>query len=504
MNKTFKRLAFLLLSVIIFSCNDDFLTEELKGSLTSTDLKTDKDAVALVDGIYHSLLDNGWGYYSYGGMAYMTDGLTDVFKLGGSAGTRTANIETFQWQNENIAATNWSAAYKMISRANWAIKLINNMDESAFDEVEIKNSLLGEASFLRALGYFDLVGMFGGVPLLTEPTESDIPGYARSSASDVYAQVEGDLQFAINNLADVATPGKATKGAALGLMAKTQLRQGKWQEANGSLDALIALGTYDLYTAEGDDSYLKLFFESNKLDNEFIFCVLSLGQEYSIASNHHVKAFTPWDYDAGWGVVGIPPSLYYTIEPEDARRKVYFEEYTGIYGGDPKNSISRFGWAISRKFSSKNRDVSTDLNGATPHYSNYGISEMNVPILRYADVLLLKADVENYLNGPTGIAHDAINQVRNRAGLENLPTGISKTDFRDAVLKERAIELATEGHRKEDLIRHGLFESRMTQYLLDEEYPNPVTVTLHHQLLPIPRAEMDFNPNLEPNPSNDF
>jgi len=93
-------------------------------------------------------------------------------------------------------------------------------------------------------------------------------------------------------------------------------------------------------------------------------------------------------------------------------------------------------------------------------------------------------------------------KVRNRSGLPNLQEGLGKVEFRNAVLKERAIELAAEGHRKDDLIRHKLFESTMTKYLSDQGYP--VAVTVDYQLMPIPRQELDLNPNMKPNPSNSF
>jgi hypothetical protein len=123
-------------------------------------------------------------------------------------------------------------------------------------------------------------------------------------------------------------------------------------------------------------------------------------------------------------------------------------------------------------------------------------------VIRYADILLLKADIENHLHGPTAEAYSAINQVRNRAGLANLPAGLSKEQFTQAVLKERAIELAGEGQRKDDLIRHGIFETTMTDYLLIQGYPK--NVTKDYELLPIPRTELELNPNMKPNPSNDF
>ncbi|MEN8125824.1 MAG: RagB/SusD family nutrient uptake outer membrane protein [Bacteroidota bacterium] len=492
LNKLIKTYLYLLLIIVISSCNDD-LKEELEGDLSEATLTSEQDAIALVDGVYNGLLAGGWDYYGYGDMARATDGVTDIFKL-----EPEDNLETYRWGNEDIALNIWSAIYPVINRANWALKLIDQMDDEAFGKIETKNRLLGEAAFLRGLTYFDLVGVFGGVPLKLEPTSNDSPGLPRSSKDDCYIQIEKDLNTAIANLPESnGSPGRATKGAAYGILAKVQLRQGKWEEAGKNIDNLINLGKYDLYT---EGSYLELFFESNRLDNEFIFSVLSMGEQYSVASNHHIKAFTPWAYDTGWWTVGLPPSLYNSIEEGDERLEVYFDEFSPYWGGN-NSAIEKWGFAIIRKFGHYNRDLTAPGTGYAA-YDNYGNSQLGVPILRYADVLLLKADIENELNGPNSVAYMAINQVRNRAGLSDLPEGLSKTEFRDAILKERAIELAAEGHRKDDLIRHNIFESTMTTYL--EEQGHPVVVTPDHQLLPIPRTELNLNPNMDPNPSNSF
>ncbi|RPG33918.1 MAG: RagB/SusD family nutrient uptake outer membrane protein [Muricauda sp. TMED12] len=476
------------------SCEND-LTEELKSELSESSISTESDAVALVDGVYNGFLDSGWGYYGSGVMARATDGITDVFDVGDAP---YINLETYNWSDENIIAPLWKSIYKVVDRANWAIEIIEGMDESVFED-ESKNSLIAEAKFLRGLAYFDLTGLFGGVPLKLEPTKSDAPGLPRSPIEEVYAQIEADFEFAIKHLPQTTnTPGEASKGAAYGLLAKTQLRQLKWGKAGENIDNLIALGEYDLFT---EDSFLKLFYESNVLDNEFIFSILSMGESYYVASNHHLKFFTPWNYDTGWAIVGMPVGIYNSIEPDDERREVYFDEYPFLYGGEIRSAINEFGFAINRKFGSFNRDVTAPGTGYAA-YKNYGVSKMGVPILRYADVLLLKAEIENELNGPNGEAYNAINQVRNRSGLPNLTEGLSKGAFRNAVLKERAIELAAEGHRKDDLIRHDLFVSTMNQYLSDQGYP--VNITADHKLMPIPRTELDLNPNMEPNPSNGF
>jgi len=486
------RCMFFICFIILNSCSDD-LEEELKGQLSESSISTESDATALIDGVYNGFLAGGWDYYASGQLARLTDGITDVFVLNDS---KYRNLETYDWSDENIASDMWASIYTVIDRANWAVELIEGIDESAFNDAT-KEALIAEAKFLRGLAYFDLTGLFGDVPLKLDPTKSDEVGLSRTDVELIYAQMEEDFEYASLYLPGRSnTPGKASKGAAFGLLAKTQLRQLKWAEAEENIDELIALGDYNLFT---EANFLQLFYESNVLDDEFIFSIMSLGETYNVASNHHLKFFTPWGYDTGWATVGLPVGIYNTIETEDERNEVYFEEYPYLYGGAIKNAISDFGFAINRKFGSYNRDVTAPGTGYVA-YQNYGISKMGVPVLRYADVLLLKAEIENELNGPTSIAYDAINQVRNRSGLDNLTTGLGQQEFREAVLAERAIELAGEGHRKEDLIRQGVFVSKLNQYASDQGYS--VTITDDYKLMPIPRTELDLNPNMEENPSN--
>ncbi|ALJ04764.1 hypothetical protein APS56_06335 [Pseudalgibacter alginicilyticus] len=481
--------------ITLNSCNDD-LEEELKGQLSESSISTESDATALIDGVYNGFLAGGWDYYASGELARVTDGITDVFVLNDS---KYRNIETYNWTDENIASELWASIYTVVDRANWAILLIEGINESAF-RTATKEQLIAEARFLRGLAYFDLTGLFGDVPLKLEPTKSDEVGLPRTDVNLVYEQIEADFEYASIHLPGRSgTPGKASKGAAYGLLAKTQLRQLKWELAEDNIDKLIALGEYNLFT---EDNFLKLFYESNVLDDEFIFSILSLGESYSVASNHHLKFFTPWGYDTGWATVGLPVEIYNEMEPGDERSEVYLQEYPYLYGGAIKDAIDDFGFVINRKFGTFNRDVTSPGTGTSAAYRNYGISKMGVPVLRYADVLLLKAEIENELNGPTDIAYDAINEVRNRSGLSDLTDGLSKEAFRSAVLNERAIELAAEGHRKDDLIRQGVFVSKLNQYVQDQGYS--VTITDDYKLMPIPRTELDLNPNMEPNPSNNF
>lgn len=485
-------LSALVIPVVIVSCNND-LTEELKGSLSESTLVSDGDAYALVDGCYQLLIGSGYGYFS-STYAFMFDGSTDVF-----VEEKNSPFETYRW-NENVGSDLWSIAYQMVSRTNTAIGLIESMDATEFDDKAIQSRLIGEAKFLRAFAYNLLTSAFGDVPLILEAGD---PTPSRTPVAEVMNHIKTDLSDAIEALPVTYDTeiGRATKGAAYTMLAKVHLKGKKYLEAQKALNEIIKLNVYDLYT---EGTYGELWLESNRKDNEFIFAIMSHGEDYNMASNHHIKLFSPWGYDLGWAEVGVPKELYYALAPNDGRRDVIVDDLSGAYYGSVQNkesAISWLGFAIFQKYSGNNRDVTSPGN----LWGNYANSKLNVPIYRYADVLLLKAEVENELNeGPNNEAYAAINEVRVRAGIDELPANMSKAEFMEAILLERALELTGEGHRRDDLIRFGVFEEKVNAHISAQDYVAPVTVVQAHQLFPIPRTELDLNPNMEPNPSNEL
>ena len=486
-------LIIITLGVVPFSCVTD-LEEELKGSLSESTLTSEKDAFTLIDGCYHTLLEDGWSYHAYKHI-WLNDGITDVM-----VGGKGKPLDELKW-DEDIALDTWTNAFKLVSRTNTAIDLINKMDDTEFDDPAIKDRLIGEALFLRCLAYSDLTSMFGDVPLIVTPITDGSALPARDPVSKVYEQIEKDLLTAIDYLPVSYDKeiGRATKGAAFTMLAKIYIRQKKFPEAKNALDSVISLHVYDLFT---EGSYRDLWLESHVKDNEFIFVVMSHGVDYNVATNHHIKWFSPWGFDLGWAKVGVPKEIFYAMRSDDARTEVIHDDLSdAYYSGVRKDSsaIKHFGYVILGKYSGYNRDVTAPNN----IWGNYACSKLNVPIYRYADVLLLKADVENELNnGPNDAAYEAINEVRQRAKIPDLTPGLSYDQFKDSVLLERGIELVGEGCRRDDLINHDVFEEKINAYLLSMGYNNPTHVTKEYRLFPIPRRELDLNPNMKPNPIN--
>lgn len=479
------------------SCNDD-LTEKLEGSLSVSTLTEGIHAEALVDGCYQVFIQNGYGFFC-ADYVKLVDGITDAFVIHNGGG------EKFRW-NENIANSLWRQGYSMVERTNTALELIEGMDDANFEDVSVKQRLIGELKFLRAFTYSLLSSSFGDIPLLIGQVD---PLPARDPLADVIAQIKLDIADAMEvlpwdyNSGDFGSAsgevGRASKGAAYTLLAKIYLREGNYAKAKEALDDIIGSDAHSLFQG----LYGQLWMESNRNHNEFIFAIKSHGEDYGTASNHHIKVFSPWGYDLGWANVGVPAEIFYAMDENDERSSVIVNDLSGAYYGYVQNYGTAIegwkGWAIFSKYSGNNRDVTAP---GQP-WGNYGSSKLNVPFYRYADILLLSAEVENRLNnGPTTLAYERLNAVRQRANASLIPEGLSEAQFNDAVLLERAIELTGEGHRREDLIRHGKFEANINAYLATRDYIDAQTVVEAHKLFPIPRQELDINENMTPNPSN--
>ena len=357
----------------------------------------------------------------------------------------------------------------------------------------VKNRVLGEAYFLRAQYYFILVRFFGDVPLVLTPVEpgDDLRPF-RTPKAEVYTQTIADFTKAIELLparesysgTDV---GRASKGAAEGMLAKVHLTLGNWQLVVDHCNNVKALG-YALNT-----SYASNFDPSDKNTVESLFEIqYTSNAGYDFWSNENqaswLSTFTgPRGSDmvaGGWGWNQPTQEFIDSYEPGDQRKDV-----TVFYQGCPKFD----GKDYQKSYSMTNYNLRKFLvsKSVSPSYDN---SPMNFPVLRYADVLLMKAEALNEL-GRTSEAEGPLNDVRARAGLPSV-SGLSKDAFREKVLHERRMELAFEGQRWFDLIRvnngqyaidflHSIGKSNMSQKFL---------------LFPIPQKERDANPNLTQNP----
>lgn len=408
------------------------------------------------------------------------------------------NLEYLRHTSENqFVREMWQRNYSGISRANTAIQNIPdiNMDET------VKNRLVGEARFLRALFYFNLVRFYGDVPLVTVLESIEDALAPRTPKDQVYQQVIDDLTFAENNLPasyPASESGRATKGAAKILLGKVYLTMHDYQNSVSKLGEVVENESsygYGLHEYYGDN-----WEKDTEIGKEMVFCVEFMdppGDGNSAMTLQGPKYSLP----DGFGPLGLSNSneadiptmdLYNQFLDEDERKAETFRtDFISMIDG----SVHTSSIPIFVKYWEEGERIA-------------GNSDANMHIIRYADALLMYAEALNEA-GQTTKAHDYLNRVRERAfnSADYNYSGLSQTDFRTAVWQERRLELAMEGHRWFDLVRTGRFVQRMKDHAAYEASvaeSNKVEIAQnvgdHMVLMPIPQREIDLNPELTQNP----
>lgn len=481
----------ILLIALLSGCNKDFLVKSPEYSVnTANFFKTKDDAISAINGAYQPLQ---WPKL-YNMRMWTTDimaGNSIVGAGGGSDGIETTNEASFVTTPDNPGVLDlWRGPWPGILRTNIILEKVPGMNINE----ALKNRILGEAHFLRGLYYFILTRFFGGVPLILKPVNpGDDLRPKRASKTEVYNQIILDFQKAAEllparNTYTGSDVGRAGKGAAEGMLAKVYLTLGDWQKTVDLCNSVQALG-FALNPFYADN-----FDPSKKNSIESLFEIQYTGNAgYNFWSNQNqaswLSTFTgPRGADmvaGGWGWDQPTQEFMDSYEAGDLRKDVtvLYEGCPPFAGKDYQKSYSLTGYNL-RKFL-----VSKSIS------SSYDNSPMDFPVLRYADVLLMKAEALNEL-GRTSEAEIPLNEVRNRAGLPNVSGGLAKEAFRQKVLHERRMELSFEGQRWFDLIRvnngqyaidflHAIGKSNMSKKFL---------------LFPIPQKAIDANPNLSQNP----
>lgn len=474
-----------LLAFVAPSC-DDFLEEKPKDRIAVTNAyTTEQDALSAVNAVYAHL--NAQSFDTFGGVYHssfwVTVGLASDEMLNNHAGQAPLDqLSSFTHNPENGTLYDvWKQHYKAITLANIAIARVPliQMDET------LKARLLNEAKFLRGLLYFDMVRLFGRIPLVLNEIESITPDIAE--IEDIYAQIVTDLTDAENlPVEQVDGRGRATKGAAKALLAKVYLTLKDYENCAIKTQEVIDLGVYDLW-----DDFADIYKIANRGLKEAIFSVGfgDAGGKITFweVSQFHVRLLPLALANAGvttnthgWQVP--TPDLALAYGPDDERGPVtVFNSFNETVAGTPYNV------PFDRYYFRKYWDVTVQGEFQAKE------SNQDFPLIRYADVLLMRAEALNEM-GQAPEAHDYLNMVRNRAGLADL-SGLGKTEFLDAVLNERRLEFAAEGHRWFDLVRTGKLET------LVPLAKDGVTPQSRHYLFPIPQRERDLNQNL---PQNDY
>lgn len=487
--KTIRYYLIILTTLFLGGCGDEFLEKAPLDSINSENFyQTTDDAVAAINGAYQPLQ---WPKL-YNMRMWTSDivaGNSIVGAGGGDDGRETQDMANFVTATDNPGVLDlWRGPAPGILRANMVLLKVPDM---AIDQA-IKDRILGEAYFLRGLYNFILVRFFGDVPLLTKP---QFPGDdlrpLRTAQSVVYEQIVNDLLQAVTLLPrkdsySAVDLGRAAKGAAAGLLAKVYLTLGDDAKCIEMCELVESLG-YDLNPNYADNFDVN---KENGIESLFeIQYTSNAGEGFWGNENQAswLSTFTgPRNADmvaGGWGWNQPTQEFVDAYEPGDLRKAV-----TIFYEGCPDFD----GMAYDKAYSTTGYNLRKFLVTKAVS-SGYDNSPLNFPVLRFADVLLMKAEALNN-QGESVLAETPLNRVRARAGLDalsNLPSGAMKI----AILHERRMELAFEGQRWFDLIRvdNGQFGLDFLHGI------GKVNASEKHLLFPIPQKEIDANPNLMQN-----
>lgn len=469
------------------SCSKTFLDVPPQGQQTPTDFFSSNPnaATTLVNAIYAKMLDWNFISFSWNGVSSMTSDDADKGSSPGDTGTDKDQLDNLTFTSSSLSFNEvWVGQYEGVARANQAL---DNLPKLTIGDT-LKTRLIGEASFLRAYFYFNLVRCFGGVPLVTkvaDPTnQTDIDqGRVRATSAQIYAQIEKDLQTAVAGLPEksqygTSELGRATKGAAKALLAKVSMYEKKWDVVQRLTDEIIASGQYSLHP-----NYGELWRESTENGVESIFEIQGKGTTPARgAQGYFVSQGARGDGGWGWGFNTPSEDLEKAYETGDTRKDGTIIRrgmilWDGLVVGSAVEN-PRYNY---KAYISKTKETFNGEDWET---------NKNVRILRYADVLLMNAEAANEL-GQSAKALASLNLVRARARggvtgvLPNVTTTV-QADLRTAIWRERRVELAMEHDRWFDLIRQG--RAATVFQALGKNF-----VAGKHELFPIPLTQIQLS-----------
>lgn len=486
------KLLLTLIGLVAFtsSCQDDFLEEKVYTFQAPKDYYSNEVEVkAATNGMYEALMT--WDLFvqpAWIAVALENDDMLGQDWVSGGYG----GIQNGQWYIERP----WKGFYQVVNRANI---IIDRVSPLAFLSPELKDAVLGQAYFLRGYCYMEIGRWFGDAPLRTRAYDPavDSPDLARSPRKDVFLQAAADLELAASLLPASydagaytdADRGRPTAPAAWGLLSKVYMHLAGAEVGESAYfsNALQAARKVKEMADAGfpalEPDYMAVFDQATQdLTDEILFSVQATQapNEGPELPRYYIPGNTNFAGGGGIGAISLREDFYATFEPGDKRvafGSALFDQWVDLNGTQYynfkrlpptvvgileenvfNNGYGRFGDNVyllndgtevrgtPRIYIKKYMDPTSqvkDENGTNPI------------ILRYADVLLLLAEAGNEVDGPTQEAYDAINEVRQRAGLPALAAGLSQAEFRQKVRDERRHELYAEFQRRWDLIRWG-------------------------------------------------
>lgn len=460
-----------LVLVGLASCEGP-LDEQIYSQLAPSTLFTTEDGIkSVLNSAYAYAHRNdataNWSAFYLGGTP-----TGEIWGAGGSIEALWVQLQDFTWDgNHGQILASWTIYYNAIRDANI---VLDNVDNPEFN-AEFIATTTAEAHFIRGWSYSELYKLFGPLPLYT--SSSDDPLQARASDGETRALIEAELTAAIAGLPDDAAFGRGTKGTAMGVLCMYYMNTRQWQKAADLAQDIIGLNKYGL-----QPSYSDVFAIDNEGNNEMIWAMTKAPQGDAVNA---VQALTfPPTYPRPYPNNGVFAARTYlfdsfvnSFEATDTRQDMIITEWVTSAGAPVQ------GLGNNQSFPNK---YEFDPN------SSGWMAGNDVPVVRYADVLLSRAEALNEISGPSQEAIDLINQVRNRAKATPLTlAGFDQSSLRDAILQERRWEFFYEGKIREYELRQDRFISNAVA--------RGKNAKPHHVLYPLPQVELDANSLLKQN-----
>ena len=481
-----RRIYMMVLSAVVllsFSSCKKFLEEKIYSQLAPENFLNTEDGIkSLLNDAYARAANMNTNNSIY--VIAPQEWTTDILYQSGDNVERDArNFINFSWDPTiDFIGNNWDAPYQAIRDANL---LLNSIDAVPITS-QARDAYKAEFRFLRAISYYKLYFFFGPVPLRTEAT-MDLQ-LKRATADEMKQFIEAELKDVASLLPDPGGKlpyGRAHKAAALAFLCKFYLNTKQWQQCADVAGQIMSQFHYQLFA-----DYQNMFSVANECNDEYIWVRPAFASSDRATANSWMNASFP-DNFAEAPALGVKFLSTYVNWPNEFR--IYDAFYNSFEAGDKRRNllvtsyINNSGQTVSLLGSDNIRSFKylPDPNAQGASHGN------DIPEIRYADILLSRAEALNELKGPVQEALDLINEVRNRAGLENIKLSdvASKEALRDHILKERGWEFYSEGHRRMDLIR-------MDQFISGAVARGKVTAKPFHVLFPIPQVVMDSDPLL--------
>ena len=504
----------LVVALSLNSCDNQLEIQDTNRLLADQYYQSQSEAQAAVDAIYNGLIIDG-------NYQRMTPIMGDA--RGDEARSRSPWLFLTQTGNFTVPSTDtaleiaYLGYYTVINRANQALAAINKIEDI---EPELRDRLLGQAYFLRALAYFNATNVYENVPLVLEVqsgAETFFPSNKETTQADIYAQIEIDLKEAISKLpvsyANVTGPdagqaARATWGAATSLMGKLKLYQGDYPGALPYFQSVVNSQIYDLAP-----NYRDLFSQDPALENA------NPGRIFWAEFTQSANVDFNWggDPSVNWRQFSaIAPTYsgadFYDFIPTQFLVDELKQERTINNELDPRYSATILSYLPAEGLT-QSYGQPYFLNQTQNYIAKYTLANtggdpfvcgINYHIIRFADVLLMYAEcLANTNDIPTAAAQ--VQRVRDRANLPDRETefaGYSLTQFMDQLAHERVTELAIEGLRWYDIKRWGWLDDPVKLNELKGNDPDFNSYAPSRKFQPLPQTELDRNPNLDGNSAN--